>query len=60
MSAPAIFQSAHSPPNCQLCQHCHRICPAYLTPMDALLDLMAEGRRTVPGDTTSAHDDLYD
>ncbi|MCD4511962.1 type II toxin-antitoxin system VapB family antitoxin [Brucella pseudogrignonensis] len=31
-----------------------------LTPMDALLDLMAEGRRTVPEGTTSAHDDLYD
>jgi len=31
-----------------------------LTPMDALLELMAEGRRTVPPGTTSAHDDLYD
>lgn len=30
------------------------------TPMDALLDLMAEGRRSVPPGTTSAHDDLYD
>ena len=31
-----------------------------LTPIDALLDLMAEGRRDVPEGTTSAHDDLYD
>jgi len=31
-----------------------------LTPMDALLDLMAEGRRSVREGTTSAHDDLYD
>ncbi len=30
------------------------------SPMDVLLDLMAEGRRTVPAGTTSAHDDLYD
>lgn len=30
------------------------------SPMDLLLDLMAEGRRTVPAGTTSAHDDLYD
>lgn len=29
-------------------------------PMDRLLELMAEGRRTVPPGTTSAHDDLYD
>ncbi|WP_421566729.1 type II toxin-antitoxin system VapB family antitoxin [Ochrobactrum sp. EDr1-4] len=31
-----------------------------LTPFDAMLDLMAEGRQTVPAGTTSAHDDLYD
>lgn len=31
-----------------------------LTPMDALLDLLAEGRRDVPEGTASAHDDLYD
>jgi antitoxin VapB len=30
------------------------------TPADTLWDLMAEGRRTVPAGTTSAHDDLYD
>lgn len=30
------------------------------TPMDALLELMAEGRRAVPPGTTSAHDDYYD
>lgn len=30
------------------------------TPADALWDLMAEGRRSVPAGTTSAHDDLYD
>jgi antitoxin VapB len=30
------------------------------TPMDVLLDLMAEGRGGVPANTTSAHDDLYD
>ncbi|MEZ2224514.1 type II toxin-antitoxin system VapB family antitoxin [Rhizobium sp. RCC_161_2] len=29
-------------------------------PIDVLSDLMAEGRRTVPTDTTSAHDDFYD
>lgn len=30
------------------------------TPGDALWDLMAEGRRSVPPGTTSAHDDFYD
>jgi len=30
------------------------------TPADTLWDLMAEGRRSVPPDATSAHDDLYD
>lgn len=30
------------------------------TPVDALWDLMAEGRRAVPAGTTSAHDDFYD
>lgn len=30
------------------------------TPTDALWDLMAEGRRSVPAGTTSSHDDLYD
>jgi hypothetical protein len=30
------------------------------TPMDALLELMAEGRHGVPAGATSAHDDLYD
>lgn len=30
------------------------------TPGDALWRLMAEGRRSVPPGTTSAHDDLYD
>ncbi len=30
------------------------------SPMNVLLDLMAEGRRTVPAGTTSAHNDLYD
>jgi hypothetical protein len=30
------------------------------TPADALWELMAEGRRSVPAGTTSAHDDLYD
>lgn len=30
------------------------------TPMDVLLELMAEGRLGVPAGTTSAHDDLYD
>lgn len=30
------------------------------TPLDALLELMTEGRRTVPAGTTSAHDDFYD
>lgn len=30
------------------------------TPMDVLLDLMAEGRRAAPAGTTSAHDDFYD
>jgi antitoxin VapB len=30
------------------------------TPMDVLLELMAEGRRDVPAGATSAHDDLYD
>ncbi|MGV1862591.1 type II toxin-antitoxin system VapB family antitoxin [Rhizobium rhizogenes] len=29
-------------------------------PIDVLSDLMAEGRRAVPTDTTSAHDDFYD
>jgi antitoxin VapB len=27
---------------------------------DVLWDLMAEGRKTVPAGTTSAHDDFYD
>lgn len=31
-----------------------------LTPMDALLDLMVEGRQTVPTGTTSVHDEFYD
>jgi hypothetical protein len=30
------------------------------SPMDVLLDLMAEGRRSMPAGTTSDHDDLYD
>ena len=30
------------------------------TPADVLWQLMAEGRRTVPPGTTSAHDDFYD
>ena len=30
------------------------------TPADALWELMAEGRRSVPAGTTSAHDDFYD
>lgn len=30
------------------------------TPMDVLLDLMAEGRGGVPAGTTSAHDEFYD
>ncbi|MFC0244034.1 type II toxin-antitoxin system VapB family antitoxin [Falsochrobactrum ovis] len=30
------------------------------TPMHALLELMAEGRQSVPAGTTSAHDDHYD
>ncbi|KAA1183924.1 transcription factor [Rhizobium tropici] len=30
------------------------------TPADTLWELMAEGRRSVPPGTTSAHDDLYD
>lgn len=30
------------------------------TPGDTLWRLMAEGRRSVPSGTTSAHDDLYD
>jgi len=30
------------------------------TPADTLWDLMAEGRRSVPPEATSAHDDLYD
>ena len=30
------------------------------TPADALWQLMAEGRRSVPPGATSAHDDLYD
>jgi len=29
-------------------------------PIDVLMDLMAEGRQTVPASTTSAHDDFYD
>jgi hypothetical protein len=29
-------------------------------PLDAVWELAAEGRRTVPAGTTSAHDDLYD
>jgi hypothetical protein len=29
-------------------------------PIDAVWDLAAEGRRTVPAGTTSAHDELYD
>lgn len=29
-------------------------------PLDAVWELAAEGRRTVPPGTTSAHDDLYD
>lgn len=29
-------------------------------PADTLWELMAEGRRSVPAGTTSAHDDLYD
>lgn len=29
-------------------------------PIDAVWDLAAEGRRTVPAGTTSVHDDLYD
>ncbi len=30
------------------------------TPIGVLSEMMAEGRRTVPTGTTSAHDDLYD
>ena len=30
------------------------------SPLDAVCELAAEGRRTVPPGTTSAHDDLYD
>jgi len=30
------------------------------TPMEVLTSLMAEGRRAVPADATSAHDDFYD
>jgi hypothetical protein len=30
------------------------------TPADALWELMAEGRRSVPPGTRSAHDDFYD
>ncbi|THV12727.1 type II toxin-antitoxin system VapB family antitoxin [Rhizobium rhizophilum] len=30
------------------------------TPADALWQLMAEGRRTIPAGTTSNHDDFYD
>ena len=30
------------------------------SPAQALWDLMAEGRRTVPAGVTSAHDDFYD
>jgi hypothetical protein len=30
------------------------------TPADTLWELMAEGRRSVPAGTTSAHDDMYD
>lgn len=29
-------------------------------PIDAVWDLAAEGRKTVPAGTTSAHDDFYD
>jgi len=29
-------------------------------PIDAVWDLVAEGRHTVPAGTTSAHDDFYD
>ncbi|MDE1993406.1 MAG: type II toxin-antitoxin system VapB family antitoxin [Rhizobiaceae bacterium] len=29
-------------------------------PLDAVWELAAEGRRTVPPGTTSAHDDFYD
>lgn len=29
-------------------------------PLDAVWDLAAEGRRTVPPGTTSAHDEFYD
>ncbi len=29
-------------------------------PLDAVWELAAEGRRSVPAGTTSAHDDLYD
>ncbi|NLR97080.1 type II toxin-antitoxin system VapB family antitoxin [Rhizobium sp. P38BS-XIX] len=29
-------------------------------PLDAVWELAAEGRRSVPSGTTSAHDDLYD
>lgn len=29
-------------------------------PLDAVWDLAAEGRTSVPASTTSAHDDLYD
>ncbi|KXF77180.1 transcription factor [Paramesorhizobium deserti] len=31
-----------------------------LHPLDAVWELAAEGRRSVPAGTTSAHDDLYD
>ncbi len=33
---------------------------AHAHPIDALWDLMAEGRRGVTAGVTSAHDDLYD
>jgi len=29
-------------------------------PIDAVWDLAAEGRKTIPAGTTSAHDDFYD
>lgn len=32
----------------------------HVHPLDAVWELAAEGRRTVPAGTTSAHDDLYD
>ncbi|WP_421405396.1 type II toxin-antitoxin system VapB family antitoxin [Agrobacterium fabrum] len=33
---------------------------ANVHPLDAVWELAAEGRRSVPTGTTSAHDDLYD